>query len=247
MARASSHAAIDSGGRPSPEEDQGFEVVGLHTPEFAFEHVLKNVEEAVKKFGIKYPVVLDNDYSTWNDYGNRYWPRKYVIDVDGYIVYDHIGEGGYAETEKAIQAALVERNARMGSQDVVPTSLANPTDVMTVESYNVGSPEIYFGSSRRKQADGVYLGGSWSIASEYAENISEATIRYTYDAKNVYFVGGSKSGVDVEVYKDGVFIKTITIKNEQLYEIISGETYGKHVLEMKIKKPGLQAFTFTFG
>ena len=61
------------------------------------------------QFGIKYPVVLDNDFSTWNAYGNRYWPRKYLIDIDGYVVYDHIGEGNYEATEKAIQVALLER------------------------------------------------------------------------------------------------------------------------------------------
>ena len=79
--------------------DQGLQIIGLHTPEFAFEKVQANVEDAVKRFGIKYPVVLDNDFSTWNAYGNHYWPRTYLIDMDGYIVYDHIGEGGETETE----------------------------------------------------------------------------------------------------------------------------------------------------
>ncbi len=92
---------------------EGFEVVGLHTPEFAFERVQANVEEAVRRFGITYPVVLDNDYSTWKELGNQYWPRKYLIDIDGYIIYDHIGEGAYEETEKAIQNALSEREIRM--------------------------------------------------------------------------------------------------------------------------------------
>jgi oligoendopeptidase F len=71
--------------------------------------VQKNVEDAVKGFGLKYPSVLDNEYGTWNAFGNSYWPRKYLIDIDGYIVYDHAGEGNYDVTEKAIQAALAER------------------------------------------------------------------------------------------------------------------------------------------
>src|SRR3989344_6786961 len=71
----------------------GLVIIGLHTPEFEFEKNYQNVLEATKKMGIKYPVVLDNDYSTWNAYQNRFWPRKYLIDIDGYIVYDHIGEG----------------------------------------------------------------------------------------------------------------------------------------------------------
>src|SRR3989344_5156984 len=78
-------------------EDEGLVIIGLHTPEFSFEKIQKNVEKAVKDFGIEYPVVLDNDFSTWNAYENRYWPRKYLIDIDGYIVYDHAGEGQYRE------------------------------------------------------------------------------------------------------------------------------------------------------
>src|SRR3989344_6905350 len=79
--------------------DQGLEIIGIHTPEFDFEKEYANVEKAIEKFGIKYPVVLDNDYSTWQAYKNQYWPRKYLIDIDGFVVYDHIGEGGYDETE----------------------------------------------------------------------------------------------------------------------------------------------------
>ena len=90
-------------------EDKGLVIIGLHTPEFAFEKVQKNVEDAVKRFDIKYPVVLDNDFSTWNAYGNSFWPHAYLIDMDGYIVYDHIGEGGYEETETAIKKALSEK------------------------------------------------------------------------------------------------------------------------------------------
>jgi thiol-disulfide isomerase/thioredoxin len=92
----------------SKYKDQGLEIVSIHTPEFAFEKVLKNVEDAVKVQGIQYPVVLDNDFSTWQAYGNQYWPRKYLLNKDGYIIYDHIGEGAYEETENRIKQALEE-------------------------------------------------------------------------------------------------------------------------------------------
>lgn len=92
----------------SKYKDQGLEIVSIHTPEFAFERVQKNVEDAVTKQNIKYPVVLDNDYSTWNSYNNQYWPRKYLVNKDGYIIYDHAGEGDYEETEKQIKKALEE-------------------------------------------------------------------------------------------------------------------------------------------
>ena len=80
-------------------KDDGLVIIGLHTPEFEFEKVYQNVLDATNRLGIKYPVVLDNDYSTWNAYQNRFWPRKYLIDIDGFVVYDHIGEGAYEETE----------------------------------------------------------------------------------------------------------------------------------------------------
>lgn len=80
--------------------DKGLVIVGVHSPEFEFEKNYDNVKTAVEKFGIKYPVVQDNDKGTWNAYQNRYWPHKYLIDDEGYIRYDHIGEGGYADTEK---------------------------------------------------------------------------------------------------------------------------------------------------
>jgi hypothetical protein len=85
-------------------------VVGLHTPEFAFEKIQSNVEKAVEKFGIKYPVVLDNDYSTWNALGNQFWPRKYLIDIDGYIVYDHIGEGNKTSIRNSLGTKFNKMN-----------------------------------------------------------------------------------------------------------------------------------------
>src|SRR3989338_3982296 len=97
-------------------KDKGLVIIGLHTPEFEFEKIYDNVRAAVQKFGITYPVVLDNDYSTWRAYRNQYWPRKYLIDIDGYIAYDHIGEGGYEETERQIQKALEERMTRLGEK-----------------------------------------------------------------------------------------------------------------------------------
>lgn len=88
--------------------DKGFVIVGIHTPEFEFEKKLDNVKNAVEEFQIRYPVIQDNNYNIWNAYGNKYWPRDYLIDKEGYIRYDHIGEGGYNETENMIQSLLEE-------------------------------------------------------------------------------------------------------------------------------------------
>ena len=87
-------------------KDAGLMVIGIHTPEFAFEKEIDNVEKAMAKSRITFPVVLDNDYSTWNAYDNNFWPRLYLIDLEGNIVYDHIGEGKYEETEAKIQELI---------------------------------------------------------------------------------------------------------------------------------------------
>jgi thiol-disulfide isomerase/thioredoxin len=250
-------------------KDQGLVVVGLHTPEFAFERIQSNVEKAVERFGIKYPVVLDNDYSTWNALGNQFWPRKYLVDIDGYIVYDHIGEGNYEETEKAIQNALKERASRMGMEDKVSTTTTKPAGVVTVDTSKVKSPETYFGSSRNQYlANGtagrageqtltipssisfnkLYLSGTWNMTSEYAESKSAGSVVvFNYEAKNAYITAGSPNGVEVEIYKDDVFVKKVLIKDETLYPLIQDAEYGKHTLRIVVPKAGLQAFTFTFG
>ena len=87
--------------------DQGLLIIGIHSPEF--EKDINNVQKAVTQHGIIYPVVLDNDFETWKAFENRYWPRKYIADHEGYLRYDHIGEGRYDETEKVIQELLLER------------------------------------------------------------------------------------------------------------------------------------------
>jgi len=94
--------------------DDGLVIVGVHTPEFEFEKDIDNVQDAVDKYDLKYAVVQDNDYATWRAYKNRWWPRKYLIDIDGFIRYDHIGEGGYTETESVIQELLNEKMEREG-------------------------------------------------------------------------------------------------------------------------------------
>ncbi|PJC45308.1 thiol-disulfide isomerase, partial [Candidatus Pacearchaeota archaeon CG_4_9_14_0_2_um_filter_30_8] len=103
--------------------DKGLLIIGIHTPEFNFEKEYNNVQKATEEFGIKYPVVLDNNYLTWQAYGNQYWPREYLIDIDGFIVHDHIGEGGYAETETAIQDALKERLEVLGMNETINSGL----------------------------------------------------------------------------------------------------------------------------
>lgn len=229
--------------------DQGLEIIGVHTPEFAFEHVLSNVQNAVNGFGLKYPSVLDNEYGTWNAFGNSYWPRKYLIDIDGYIVYDHAGEGNYDVTEKAIQAALAERAKRLG--DEMPTSAISSPDAVSVDANALGSPETYFGASRNqflgngdqgqtgvqslaepKTTDPniLYLVGKWDFQPEFAQtpaDIGSDKIEYRYQAKNVYLVAGSGSGKDisVEVLRDGKALDSSYAGKDIIFK--DGKSYVK--------------------
>jgi thiol-disulfide isomerase/thioredoxin len=130
--------------------DKGLVIVGIHTPEFEFEKNTDNVKSAVQKFGIKYPVLQDNDKETWNAYENKYWPRKYLIDDEGYIRYDHIGEGAYNETEKVIHALLSERAAHLGIKNINLNNSQNVDNAFSLEPQDVNfskikSPELYFG------------------------------------------------------------------------------------------------------
>ena len=231
-------------------KDKGLEIIGIHTPEFEFEKKIENVREATKREGINYPVVLDNDYSTWNAYGNRYWPRQYLINLEGKIIFDHIGEfskEAHEETEKKIQELLKVK------EDM---TVAN---VSTADSDKPLSPETYLGSERSVLSDSWSLEGEWDIQPEYAVNkSSDAKIIYKYKAKDVFLVASSNNPVKVRVKLDGQLVENekgedvgidgiMTIKEDRLYKIIQDLTYGIHTLELQILSPGLKAFAFTFG
>lgn len=212
-------------------KNEGLEIVGIHTPEFEFEKSLANVKTAVKNNNIKYPVVLDNDYGTWSVYNNRYWPRKYLIDIYGYIIYDHIGEGGYDATETLIQTALAERANALGLPPKISKDMTSPTATIAVNFDEVGSPEIYFGAERNHslkngiwgvngaqnltlpnsiERNGLYLSGAWNFEDQYAANQSaSAKIVFKYYAKNVYFVGGAPNGMKIKIYRDGIPLKNM--------------------------------------
>jgi thiol-disulfide isomerase/thioredoxin len=134
--------------------NNGLVIVGLHSPEFTFEKNYTNVKAAVQKFGISYPVILDSDHGTWDAYGNQYWPRFYLIDTQGNIRYDHIGEGSYDQIEKAIQSLLAERAALMGAKEISfntePTTVIKPGSLQYVDLRQSTTPEIYIGYEKAR-------------------------------------------------------------------------------------------------
>jgi thiol-disulfide isomerase/thioredoxin len=203
--------------------DKGLVIVGVHSPEFEFEKNYDNVKAAVQRFGITYPVILDSDHGTWNAYGNQYWPRDYLIDSQGYIRDNHIGEGGYDQTEKAIQSLLAERASQMGMKEISfntkPTQI-KPGSLQSVDLNQSTTPEIYLGYSKARAPIGnpegfrpdqtvsysipsntnfqpsiVYLQGYWKNNPDNMELQSDTgRIALIYYAKSASIVAGGKGG-----------------------------------------------------
>ncbi|MFL6433921.1 MAG: thioredoxin family protein [Nitrososphaeraceae archaeon] len=204
--------------------DKGLVIVGVHSPEFEFEKNYDNVKAAVQRLGITYPVILDSDHGTWNAYGNQYWPRHYLIDNQGYIRDNHIGEGGYDQTEKAIQSLLAERAAQMGmkeiSFDTKPTTMIKQNSLQSVDLRQATTPEIYVGYDKARAPIGnpegfkpsqtisysispntsfkpsiVYLQGNWKNNPDNMELQSDTgRIALIYYAKSANMVAGGKGG-----------------------------------------------------
>ena len=207
--------------------DKGLVIVGIHSPEFEFEKNIDNVKQAVARFGIKYPVLLDNDHGTWDAFQNSYWPRKYLVDSEGYIRYDHIGEGGYAETENAIKSLLAERSNLQGLEisNLNQTKLIVPS-APSVDFNQIKTPELYFGYQYAKAQLGniegfnpektvnytipssnldtnvIYLQGLWKNNPDNMELVGpDGKITLVYSAKSVNIVAGGKG--EVTVGEDG--------------------------------------------
>ena len=246
--------------------DKGLVIIGVHTPEFEFEKDYANVKAAVERYGVKYPVVQDNNYATWNAYGNHYWPHHYLIDKDGNIRYDHIGEGSYDETEKAIQDLLGETGMNV-------TTISTNYDLS-----QIGSPEIYLGYQFARSPLGnpegfspesivnykyinitegnvVYLSGQWRNDADKIVAVNNSKLFLIYRAKNVNIVA---EGADIRVKMEGFplpadFLGSDTgssgiakINEQRLYNIISAPSYMTRMMEIDAQ-PGFGLYTFTFG
>ena len=207
--------------------DEGLLIIGIHSPEFEFEKDITNVKSAVAKYGIKYPVVLDNEKKTWKAFENNYWPRKYIADHEGYIRYDHIGEGGYQETEKVIQKLLKERSGDIGMKTILDEELVQ---IKEFEHSWIRTPELYFGynfATGRNQLGNpegfkpnqdvtysipestqlhyFYLDGTWKNLEGSMELVSNSgSILLPYSGKEVNIVTAGEANLRINI--DGMTI-----------------------------------------
>jgi cytochrome c biogenesis protein CcdA/thiol-disulfide isomerase/thioredoxin len=231
---------------------KGLVIVGVHSPEFAFERVPSNVQRAVTKFGIRYPVALDNDFGTWHAYNNQYWPAEYLIDRTGRIRHVHFGEGQYDETERAIRALLGE-SGRMAKTVTDST----PHELITPETYLgylrldrfTGSPvrvdrEAEYTFPEALLRDQLAYAGRWRVESERIHAGRNARLRLSFRARHAYLVLGGRGTVDVLL--DGRFVRTITVDGSQLYRLLDFPGLRAGLLELRFT-PGLDAYAFTFG
>jgi cytochrome c biogenesis protein CcdA/thiol-disulfide isomerase/thioredoxin len=254
---------------------QGLTIVGVETPEFSFERDASNVADAISQFGLKYPVVQDNEMGTWNAYGNEYWPADYLIDAKGDVRYATFGEGDYAKTETAIRALLAEAGHNVAGH-------SHPTDVIVPSQE--ATPETYLGTARAQgwvsgpvagrhdygaglvgghpiplAVNDFAFSGTWNTAAQPVTAISDAGIDVEFQAKNVYLVLSSaqNSPRSVQVLLDGrpipaadagadVHNGVVTVRGERLYTLVSLPRDERHRLTLRFA-PGVTGYAFTFG
>jgi cytochrome c biogenesis protein CcdA/thiol-disulfide isomerase/thioredoxin len=249
---------------------KGFTIVGVHTPEFPFEHSPANVAEAIGQNGIHYPVVQDNNYATWNAYNNEYWPAEYLIDGQGRIRLTDFGEGEYAAKERAIRSLLAEAGS---------TGLGSATHVGAQQPSEETTPETYLGAEKAERFDGgavapgvhdygqggpppapehLRYSGLWRVAQESATAGRASALTLSFRARNVFLVMGSTTGTrSVRLLLDGHPIEqasaggdvhggVVSVSFQRLYRLVELPRVERHVLTVE-PAPGTSVYSFTFG
>ena len=235
---------------------KGLVILGVHTPEFAFEHDLGNVRAAVKRLGVSYPVALDNSYGTWKAYSNNYWPADYLVDQAGRVRDVHFGEGDYAQTERNIRLLLEAGKAGRLPQAGRDTD-HTPLEVRTPESY-LGYLRIgnYTGSPLRTDRQATYrfpasltqdsyaYAGTWKVEGERIVAGDNARLRLHFGARTVHLVLTGRGFVTVKL--NGKLQRTVRIDRDRLYTLVTQKRPADRLLELGFT-PGLAAYAFTFG
>jgi thiol-disulfide isomerase/thioredoxin len=239
-------------------QDAGLEVIGVHSPEYAFEKNEANVASGAADLGITYPVALDNNLSTWTNYRNRYWPAEYLIDANGTVRHIKFGEGDYDVTENLIRQLLADANpdadlpAPSQATDKTPEAGLTPETYLGVgKMVNYGGPDTYdqgtadFVYPMRLADDTFAYRGRWRLDYQGATAESDdSRIALKYNAKNVYIVAGGEGTITVT--GNGA-TTTVPISGAPTsHQLVSRGDVGRGQLEVALSR-GLQAFSFTYG
>jgi len=231
---------------------KGLVIVGVHTPEFAFEQDATNVAAAIASIGITWPVVQDNGFGIWNAFSNKYWPAHYLFDREGRLVDTHFGEGAYAETEKMIQVLLGDGSAAIASEDIV------------ADTAGAGiNPETYLGSARGRATVasgtpdrfGWTLSGAWSREDQYIQSEGDATLSLDFNAREVFLVISPVKGAagDLMIRVDGQVVETedvrdgrLSVDGSRLYKVFAAPKTRRGVLTLEVSG-SLRLYAFTFS
>jgi cytochrome c biogenesis protein CcdA/thiol-disulfide isomerase/thioredoxin len=250
--------------------DAGLTIVGVHSPEFPFEKNAGNVQAAIAREGLRYPVVQDNELATWNAWGNEYWPAEYFIDAQGRVRFAHAGEGDYDKKENVIRALLAEAGRRVGHGMSGAHGLAPTPGVSTPESYlgaeraarftngQIVAGAQDFGSPPKPPQDQLAYGGRWDIGDDHATAAGGASLQVTFGAQHVYLVLGSPGRTrHVRVLLDGrpipdslagadVHGGVVSVGSHRLYDLVSLRADEVHTLRLE-PDAGVTGYAFTFG
>jgi cytochrome c biogenesis protein CcdA/thiol-disulfide isomerase/thioredoxin len=250
----------------------GLQVVGVETPEFTFEQEASNVAQAISSDGLRYPIVQDNAYGTWNAYQNQYWPAEYLIDARGQVRHTQFGEGSYREDEAAVRQLLYEAGARrlppppMSAHAIVPSSGLGTSETYLDAQRNQGfaqplqSGTHFYPGVDSPSLNEFGLHGTWTVTNQSATPRSlGANITGRFQAAHAYLVLTSVGNLprSVHISLDGhsiaaaqagadVHAGVVTVRGQRLYALVSLPDAQQHTLTLQIP-PGVTAYDFTFG
>lgn len=246
-------------------KDQGLIIIGVHAPEFAFEKEIDNIKAAIVRFGITYPIAVDNDYQTWQAYDNHYWPAHYLIDQDGIIRETHFGEGHYQETENAIRQLLGLEPLTENKLDEEGLSITPETYLgyQRATAYHadiklVPDEEKNYSYQPPLMHDQVGLSGRWLITGQYIQAADDAcTLELDFHAAQVYLVMSSPMPQKISVSVDDAPAtpgqtadldeqSIISVHESRMYALLDLKAVRRHKLRLKVPR-GVQLYVFTFG
>jgi thiol-disulfide isomerase/thioredoxin len=242
--------------------DDGLVVIGVHTPEFSFEHDIDGVRRATKERAIDYPVAVDNDYEVWSAFDNHFWPALYFVDADGIIRDDHFGEGRYEESERVIQRLLDVEREPVSVEGRGVEAEADWDQLRTPETYLGNLRSERFGSPDRLPLNHWALAGEWTIGRESVVlDQAGGSIAYRFHARDAHLVlsrgvgepipfrvlldghaPGPSHGVDVHEDGNGL------LGDGRMYQLVrEHDAVRERTLEITFLEPGAEAYAFTFG